>query len=118
MADENVKKAQAYLNAMYGHRSEWIPLEENGYTGTVTVSGVIRAFQLENGLDPVGSVGPATLKKFKTLPVIEKMNPDDSSIPNVCLLQCALFLRVCCRRNNWYLLYIWGKRRNTTSKRC
>ena len=38
MADENVKKAQAYLNAMYGHRSEWIPLEENGYTGTVTVS--------------------------------------------------------------------------------
>ena len=41
MADENVKKAQAYLNAMYGHRSEWIPLEENGYTGTVTVSGVI-----------------------------------------------------------------------------
>ena len=75
MADENVKKAQAYLNAMYGHRSEWIPLEENGYTGTVTVSGVIRAFQLENGLDPVGSVGPATLKKFKSLPVIEKMNP-------------------------------------------
>ena len=68
-------------------------LEENGYTGTVTVSGVIRAFQLENGLDPVGSVGPATLKKFKTLPVIEKMNPDDSSIPNVCLLQCALFLK-------------------------
>ena len=48
MADENVKKAQAYLNAMYGHRSEWIPLEENGYTGTVTVYGVIRAFQLEN----------------------------------------------------------------------
>lgn len=93
MADENVKKAQAYLNAMYGHRSEWIPLEENGYTGTVTVSGVIRAFQLENGLDPVGSVGPATLKKFKTLPVIEKMNPDDSSIPNVCLLQCALFFK-------------------------
>lgn len=28
MADENVKKAQAYLNAMYGHRSEWIPLEK------------------------------------------------------------------------------------------
>ena len=93
MADENVKKAQAYLNAMYGHRSEWIPLEENGYTGTVTVSGVIRAFQLENGLDPVGSVGPATLKKFKSLPVIEKMNPDDSSVPNVCLLQCALFFK-------------------------
>ena len=93
MADENVKKAQAYLNAMYGHRSEWIPLEENGYTGTVTVSGVIRAFQLQNGLDPVGSVGPDTLKKFKSLPVIEKMNPDDSSIPNVCLLQCALFFK-------------------------
>ena len=60
-----LKNAQAYLNAMYGHRSEWIPLEENGYTGTVTVSGVIRAFQLENGLDPVGSVGPATLKNVQ-----------------------------------------------------
>ncbi|MFR5059205.1 hypothetical protein [Faecalimonas umbilicata] len=65
MADENVKKAQAYLNAMYGHRSEWIPLEENGYTGTVTVSGVIRAFQLENGVDPVGSVDLLHLKNSK-----------------------------------------------------
>ena len=24
MADENVRKAQKYLNSMYGHRSEWV----------------------------------------------------------------------------------------------
>ncbi len=32
MADENVRKAQKYLNSMYGHRSEWVKLDEDGMT--------------------------------------------------------------------------------------
>lgn len=48
MADENVRKAQKYLNSMYGHRSEWVKLDEDGLTGTGTCKGIIRAFQIEN----------------------------------------------------------------------
>ena len=84
MADENVKNAQIYLNSMYGHRDDWEQLEENGYTGTLTIAGIIRAFQIENGLDVVGEVGPATLAKFKALPPIQKMDPSDPSSANVC----------------------------------
>lgn len=93
MADENVRNAQIYLNAMYGHRTEWKPLEENGYTGTIMMEAVIRAFQIQNGLDAVGEVGPATLAKFKSLRPISKMDPNDESSPNVCILQCALFCK-------------------------
>ena len=53
MADENVRKAQKYLNSMYGHRSEWVKLDEDGLTGTGTCKGIIRAFQIENGISPV-----------------------------------------------------------------
>lgn len=48
MADENVRKAQKYLNSMYGHRSEWVKLDKDGMTGTGTCKGIIRAFQIEN----------------------------------------------------------------------
>ncbi len=94
MADENVKKAQRYLNSMYGHRSEWVKLEEDGITGTGTCQGIIRAFQIENGVSPVtGNVGDVTLDKMRSLPKISKMNANDPSNPNVCILQCALFAK-------------------------
>lgn len=93
MADQNVLKAQEYLNSMYGHRSEWVKLEENGRTGTATIRGIIRAFQIENGVSVVGEAGPTTLKKFKALPKISKMDPNGSSDNNVCLIQCALFCK-------------------------
>lgn len=91
--DPNVKDAQTYLNAMYGHRSEWVYLEENGFTGTLVMQGIIRAFQIQNGIDVVGEVGPATLAYFKSMNPIEKMDPDGPSDPNVCILQCALFCK-------------------------
>ncbi|MCR1961047.1 hypothetical protein CWE04_08080 [Thomasclavelia cocleata] len=94
MADENVKKAQRYLNSMYGHRSEWVKLEEDGITGTGTCQGIIRAFQIENGVTPVtGNVGDVTLDKMRSLPKISKMNANDKSNANVCILQCALFAK-------------------------
>ena len=68
MADENVRKAQKYLNSMYGHRSEWVKLAEDGLTGTGTCKGIIRAFQIENGISPVtGTVGNITLNKMRSL---------------------------------------------------
>lgn len=93
MADANVKSAQKYLNSMYGHRSEWVTLEEDGKTGTTTIRGIIRAFQIQNGVEVVGEAGPVTLQKFKSLSEISKMDPNDESDPNVCLIQCALFCK-------------------------
>lgn len=94
MADENVRKAQKYLNSMYGHRSEWVKLAEDGLTGTGTCKGIIRAFQIENGISPVtGTVGNITLNKMRSLSDISKMNAKDPGNPNVCILQCALFVK-------------------------
>ena len=94
MADENVRKAQKYLNSMYGHRSEWVKLAEDGLTGTGTCKGIIRAFQIENGISPVtGTVGNITLNKMRSLSDISKMNANDPGNPNVCILQCALFVK-------------------------
>lgn len=94
MADENVRKAQKYLNSMYGHRSEWVKLDEDGLTGTGTCKGIIRAFQIENGISPVTeTVGNITLNKMRSLSDISKMNANDPGNPNVCILQCALFVK-------------------------
>ncbi|MFQ6987109.1 MAG: hypothetical protein ACLRUL_10685 [Clostridia bacterium] len=48
-------------------RTEWIPLEENGYNRNWNnrIWSNPELSNLKNGLDPVGSVGPATLKKIQ-----------------------------------------------------
>lgn len=94
MADQNIQKAQRYLNNMYGHRNEWVVLDEDGITGSQLCQGLIRAFQIENNVSSVtGVVGDATLNKMRSLPTISKMNPNDTVNPNVCILQCALFAK-------------------------
>lgn len=94
MSDQYVLQAQKYLNSMYGHRTEWVHLDENGYTGTLMIEGLIRAFQIQNGVPNVtGYLGPYTVNVMKSLPEITKMNPDDEIDPNVCLIQCALFCK-------------------------
>lgn len=92
MADANVQNAQRYLNAMFGHHESWVPLEENGNTGTVMMEAIIRAFQIQNGVPNVtGYAGPYTIGVMKNLAPISKMDPSDPSSINVCLIQCALF---------------------------
>lgn len=92
--DDNVLAAQKYLNAMFGRHPGWKPLEEDGNTGTNTMEGIIRAFQIQNGVSSItGTTGPATIKKMKSLPVIMKMDPDSEGEINVCLIQCALFCK-------------------------
>lgn len=94
MADSNVLKAQKYLNAMFGGSPSWVKLKEDGNTGTATMEGIIRAFQIQNGVSSVtGTVGPLTISKMKGLDRISKMEPDDEPIVNVCLVQCALFCK-------------------------
>ena len=94
MADQNVRKVQHYLNTMFGGNSNWAVLEENGRTGSAVMEGIIMAFQIYNQVSGVtGTVGPATIQKMKSLPVIRKMTPDDTPDINVCLIQCALFCK-------------------------
>lgn len=92
--DKNVEAAQKYLNAMFGGHPDWVHLDEDGMTGTKVMEGLIRAFQIQNGVSSItGTVGPLTIDAMKSLPVIEQMNPDDESSINVCLIQCALFCK-------------------------
>lgn len=92
--DQNVKNAQRYLNAMFGGHSEWVELEENGNTGSLMMEGLIRAFQINNGISPAtGFVGPRTIAKMKVLPIMERMDPDDDTSVNAALVQAALFAK-------------------------
>lgn len=111
MSDQNVKAAQKYLNAMFGGHKDWVKLDEDGKTGTAVMQGIIRAFQIQNGISTItGTVGPLTINTMKKLAIITKMDPNDTPQVNVCLIQCASVLqRICCWRNYWNLLYIRSK---------
>lgn len=92
--DSNVLAAQKYLNAMFGGHPNWVSLTENGNTGTYTMEGIIRAFQIHNNVSNVtGTLGPLTITAMKRIPNITKMSPDDQANVNVCLIQCALFCK-------------------------
>ncbi|MCI8693391.1 MAG: DUF1906 domain-containing protein [Lachnospiraceae bacterium] len=94
MADNNVIKAQKYLNAMFGGHPAWVMLDEDGNTGTAVMEGILRAFQIQNNIpDITGTAGPYTIGVMKGLPVIKKMDPNDEGSINVCLIQCALFCK-------------------------
>lgn len=95
MADQFVLEAQKYLNNRYsGYEGVWVPLAENGQTGTLMIEGLIRAFQIENGVPNVtGYLGPYTVGVMKDLQEISIMDPNDEPNPNVALIQCALFCK-------------------------
>lgn len=95
MADQFVLEAHKYLNNRYsGYEGVWVPLAENGQTGTLMIEGLIRAFQIENGVPNVtGYLGPYTVGVMKCLQEISIMDPNDEPNPNVALIQCALFCK-------------------------
>lgn len=94
MSDSQVLAAQRYLNSMFGGHPSWVRLDEDGATGTKVMEGIIKAFQIQNGVSSVtGTVGPLTIQKMKDLPIIQKMDPNAASSINVCLIQCALFCK-------------------------
>lgn len=94
MSDQFVLQAQKYLNNTYQNNSQWVMLTENGNTGTAMMEGLVRAFQIQNGVpNATGYLGPYTVQVMKNLPTISKMDPEDDADPNVCLIQCALFCK-------------------------
>lgn len=48
MADQFVLEAQKYLNNRYsGYEGVWVPLAENGQTGTLMIEGLLEHFKLK-----------------------------------------------------------------------
>lgn len=61
-----VEHTQMWLNNTFGNHKDWKRLSEDGVTGSATMEGLIRAFQINNNISPVtGGIGPLTKKSLK-----------------------------------------------------
>lgn len=67
MADQKVLDVQNWMNNTYYGNQNWKVVDEDGETGIETVTGLIRALQIELGLDVDGSFGPGTKSAFNSL---------------------------------------------------
>ena len=67
MADQKVLDVQNWMNNTYFENQNWKVIDEDGETGIETVTGLIRALQIELGLDVDGSLGPGTKSAFNSL---------------------------------------------------
>ncbi len=64
MADTKVSEIQIWLNSVYKDNEDWVTIKEDGITGNNTVAGLIRALQIELGVDVDGAMGPGTKTAF------------------------------------------------------
>ncbi|WP_329127338.1 DUF1906 domain-containing protein [Streptomyces caniferus] len=68
MADEQVLRAQKWVNSHYGSAAGYVRCPEDGRTGWGTMTSLVMALQHELGISPVtGSFGPTTYSKFAAL---------------------------------------------------
>lgn len=68
MADEQVLRAQKWVNSTYGSVAGYERCPENGQTGWSTMYSLIMGLQHELGISPVvASFGPTTVAKFAAL---------------------------------------------------
>lgn len=67
MADEAVREVQIWLNSTYGNVEGWVDVDEDGYTGGGTVSGLIRALQHELNTSMDGIFGIGTMNLFNNM---------------------------------------------------
>lgn len=66
MADERVRDVQNWLNNTYGSNANWVQVDVDGQTGFYTVKALIRALQIELGLEVDGTFGNGTKNGFNT----------------------------------------------------
>ncbi|MCW7988172.1 hypothetical protein XF35_23605 [Streptomyces platensis subsp. clarensis] len=68
MADEQVLRAQKWVNSHYGSVAGYVRCPEDGRTGWGTMTSLVMALQHELGISPVvASFGPTTYAKFAAL---------------------------------------------------
>ena len=66
MADERVRDVQNWLNNTYGSNANWVQVDADGQTGFYTVKALVRALQIELGLEVDGTFGNGTKNGFNT----------------------------------------------------
>ncbi len=97
MRDEKVVETQEWMNSTYSNNPSWIKIEVDGETGIKTVTGLIRALQIELGLDVDGSFGPGTKNAFDNLfpnGLSKETTPDTQQIKNItCIVNGGLWCR-------------------------
>ena len=79
MVDNNVLKAQKYLNAMFGGHPSWKKLNEDGKTGTAVMQGIIRAFQIENGIS-IALINQSLVLPLSALPAQHHADSPDALV--------------------------------------
>ncbi|MFF2922509.1 glycoside hydrolase domain-containing protein [Streptomyces celluloflavus] len=68
MADEQVLRAQKWVNSTYAGVAGYVPCPENGRTGWGTMNSLVMGLQKELGITPVvASFGPTTYSKLAAL---------------------------------------------------
>lgn len=95
--DEMVLKSQQWMNQNYRGKEGYIPVDEDGYTGSETVNGLLRAFQIELGITATSSnFGPTTSARFKArFPKgIQQQADGDETEDNIYgIIQCACWCK-------------------------
>lgn len=66
MADERVRDVQNWLNNTYGSNANWVQVDADGQTGFYTVKALVRALQIELGIEVDGTFGNGTKNGFNT----------------------------------------------------
>ncbi|MGK5627563.1 glycoside hydrolase domain-containing protein [Streptomyces sp. URMC 123] len=92
MADEQVRRAQRFVNTTYG-AAIGMKVDENGKTGWDTMYALTRALQYELGISPLSnSFGPGTLAALTTK--FPKLNASTVPSANFCMIiQSALYCK-------------------------
>ena len=99
MGDLMVSAAQKWMNATYGNDSRYNRVSENGITGWGTINGLIRALQIELGIQSTAdNFGSGTQSSFKAKYPNGIAIQDESQLPtsesNVyAIIQCALWCK-------------------------
>ncbi|MER5865328.1 glycoside hydrolase domain-containing protein [Kitasatospora sp. NPDC002040] len=92
MADEMVRRAQAFVNSTYGSRIG-MTVEEDGITGWSTMYALTRALQLELGITSLSNTfGPTTLSTLTTR--YPRLNSGNVPSANFCrIIQAGLYCK-------------------------
>lgn len=95
--DEMVLKSQQWVNQNYTGKEGYTPVDEDGYTGSETVNGLLRAFQIELGITATSSnFGPTTTARFnERFPNgIQQQADGDEAEDNIYgIIQCACWCK-------------------------
>lgn len=90
--DIKVYQTQCWLNETYGTNSAFQTIDEDGITGTKTIKALIRALQIELGIEVDGIFGAATASAFSSLSL--SSNSNITTIKNqIYILQGALYCK-------------------------